>query len=324
VEEEIDNAEMEDFPDSDDSYYEDSDDCDVPKKKINNFSPEDMYTMINYHYGSVFNLFGLGGPGTYVFLGPTESGKTWCIKQMYAYATSKSVPKPQRVKLTDIIVVSATAKINDDYEWNPDIVKLEANNEVIKNLLAERIKECREACEALGKPMTYCETWGLQNPIMIISDDTYGSIDMITPGNASGTLATMARHFGIYFIIACQYVKQCGPLFKDNARMWVCFSTNKKNHRLLVDWFHGVDDDAIHQIRKHNAIENNIVVYVTTWHFKQKFQVAPQRIILLPPVEDASEHLSKRKRKSMKESRYKKHDRSAISDSSSDSESDLD
>lgn len=266
---------------------------DDPGTKKDEPSAADVYAIAKEHYGSIFNLMGLGGPGTYCLLGPTESGKSFLIKQLYFYATSGWVPEDRRLKFSCIFVVSTTSTITEDFTWNSSIIHVEANDEALKEIIMVRKMEMMEECKKLGKPKSYAETWAEAHPILVICDDTYGTIDFTTNGNIAAGLATKARHYGIYFILAAQYMKQLGPVFRDNARMWVCMKTNMKDHREITDDHYGKHVPLAQVARKNNYTPHNMSVYVITWRMEKHFDVQAGKLLLLPPVPDISKDLIK-------------------------------
>lgn len=271
-----------------------------PKK----FSINDFYVMFKAHFGSVYNFYGICGPGTYCILGPTEQGKSWWIKQAYFYATSKLCPDKKRLSFNNIIVISTISKYNKDYTWNENITHMEPSNEIITALLDERKAEMIEACKILKKPISEAEEWACENPILIMADDTYGLIDFTTPGNSGSRLCTKARHYGIYFVLAAQYVHQLGPVFHDNARCWVCFSCSADNHKKIVDKHHGVEYKELkRKATTFNKKPYHPVVYITTWRFGLEFHATPNRVFALLPIPSLDYDIKKLEEQ---ESRYAK------------------
>lgn len=256
----------------------------TPKVEVKNYSLEQIYCIAKENYGSIYNLLGLGGPGTYVLLGATEAGKTFCTKQLYFYAVSPLAKKERRVNFTDCIIISSTAEINDEYSWNPNSAFLPTSNATIDEVLEMRIEEMKEACDKLGMPHTYAEEWAEEHPIFMSVDDWYGKIDFTTPGNSGSELATKARHYGIYLLVNIQYKHQAGPVFWDNARMFICFGVNSDGHKDLSQRYHGKNPELVKLCRNHNRTENNMVVYVRTWRFKRYFGVRSGRVMLLYPI----------------------------------------
>lgn len=248
---------------------------------------ENIYKITKAHYGSIYNLYGLGGPGTYCALGPTEAGKSHTIKELYFYATSPLCEDRYRINFDPIIALSSTAKINKEYDWDDNIIKLKPTNAAVNDLLKNRKLEMTEECEKLGWEKNRREEWACAHPTLWMMDDTYGLVDYSTPGNSCAALSTKARHYGIYFVIAAQYVKQLGPVFHDNARMWICYSCNADNHWELISRHHGKgkENKALKDIvTKHNRKAHHPVVYVTTWRFRREYGFDAKRILLLNPV----------------------------------------
>lgn len=260
------------------------------------------------YYGSPYNILGLGGPGTYCILGPTEAGKTFFTKQIYHYAISPSVKKEYRLHFEDIIILSATSKINEEYDWAPESTKKKPTNEAINEILAVRKMEMKEECEALGWPLNQREKWAEAHPIMIVMDDTYGMVDFTTPGNSCSKLATKARHYGIYFVLCAQYIKQLGPVFHDNARAWVCFSCNAENHKDIILKHHGKIPELLKIVTSHNRRANHIIIYFTTWRFRKAFGVTANRVLKMFPIPEIDKAVLSKGSDDEKESRYGEED----------------
>lgn len=250
-----------------------------------------LYTIIKYHYGSIYNLYGLCGPGTYVMLGPTEAGKSNFIKELYFYATSLACSEEYRLEFHAIFAISSTATINKEYDWGDDIkiIKIHPSNQVIDELLKKRKEEMFLQTEKYNLPKSEQETWACDNPILVMMDDTYGLVDFTTPGNSCSKLATKARHYGIYFVLAAQYVHQLGPVFHDNARAWICFSCNAENHKKIIDKHHGRHKELLKAASLHNRKQWCATIYITTWRFKNQFKEPANRVLLYFPIPPASE-----------------------------------
>ena len=250
-------------------------------------------------FGSEYNILGIGGCGTYVILGPTESGKTYLLEQLLAYAVCGSINVSNRIKFHDYIVISSTAHGTEDYKKVPlvgveEIQFIKPTEENFKTILTIREKEISDAVRRLGRPQSASEKWAMENPIAIITDDTYGDLNMTTPNNAVSALVTKARHLGIYLLICQQYVKQSGPLIKENARAIVCLSCNYNNHRYMMTNFFGYiqHKEELHEIVEYNKIPMNVVVYYLKWKLcemlgnKLSNRLPAMKVILLNPIKN--------------------------------------
>lgn len=283
--------------------------------RSDNFSVEEIYCMMKAHYGSIYNLFGLCGPGTYVCLGPTEAGKSFFIKQLYYYATSPLCTKEFQVNFETILALSSTAKMNDEYDWNPNILKIKPSNDAVNMILAERKKEIREECEKAGIPKSQGEVWAAAHPMLIYMDDTYGMVNFSVPGNSGGKLATKARHYGIWYVNAVQYVHQVGPLFHDNARTWICFSCNANSHKEIIERHHGKSKELLKVVTSFNRKEHHPVIYITTWRFRKHFGVNANRVLLMYPIKSIEKDI---KHFEEIESHYKQFEQGDNDDSEND------
>lgn len=250
-------------------------------------------------YGSEYNILGIGGCGTYILLGPTESGKTFLAEQLLAYAVCGSLKKSSRIKFHDYIVISSTARGTEDFRKVPlvgvdEIQIIEPTEQNFADILAIRKKEICSSVQELGLPETAEEQWAMDNPIVIVTDDTYGDLNMTTQNNPVAALVTKARHFGIYLIFCLQYVKQCGPIIKENARAVICLNSNYNNHHYMISNFFGylVHKEELHAAVKFNTLPMHLVIYYLKWNLykcqgtKKLFKLAAMRMFLLSPIKD--------------------------------------
>ena len=254
-----------------------------------------IYHILKLEFGSIYNILGYGGCGTYLLLGPTESGKTFIVEQLVAHATCGSVKKKRRVKFGDVILLSATSKDSKDFKQMPtgsetELVELEPTEENFANVLKQRQQEIDDAINEEGLDDSLKEEWAQKHPILVIFDDTYGKIDMTNPNNQVSSLATLARHKGIYLVLCIQYIKQCGPPIKDNARAVICLSTFYKDHRFMISNIYGYleNKDLLRELVNHNKLPHSIIVYMNNWVLRDNDgnKVPARRVLKLHPIKD--------------------------------------
>lgn len=262
------------------------------KKKIT----ADLYRyryIFRTKYGSEDNVIGIGGCGTYVVLGPSESGKTFLVEQLLAHATCGTIKKEYRIKFYDYILISNSAENSKDFKGIPlgdcDLVIRKPTEQNFKEIIQLREQEIVEGAEAAGLAREETEKWAMARPIVLIVDDSYGALNMTTPGNQVAKLATQARHLGIYMILILQYIKQAGPLIKDNARAIITLSSGYKDHKhIIFDYFGYIQNKLeLSAAIKHNTYKNNFVVYYLNWGVKDgNMHMPAKKIFLHQPIKD--------------------------------------
>ena len=157
-------------------------------------------------------------PGTFLTIAKSKSGKT----HMFRYVLYKLISKSY---IKDVIVVSQTARCNDDY---PFIDK----KFILDNLDETNIKYLKRVLHARKKYRE--ETSKLPPGLAIVLDDIIcaeGSRDKLL-----SALATRARHLNVWFFYATQYPKGIDPVVRNNAKVIMLFQiTNWENERFYYD-----------------------------------------------------------------------------------------
>lgn len=253
----------------------------------------DWRYIMRTEFGSEYNFLGIGGCGTYVCLGPTESGKSFLVEQLLAYCTCGGVKRQNRIKFWDYILISTTAQNSHDFKKVPLGEKswliVPPSEATFSQVIKIRENEIIECAAKAGFRESEREEWAMNNPIVIICDDTYSKINMTQPYNQVASLATKARHLGIYLILCCQYLKQVGPLIKDNSRAIICLSSGYKDHRTIIfDYFGYIQHkDELDFVVSFNKEPNNIIVYYLNWKIRKNGKrVAARKIFAYNPIPD--------------------------------------
>lgn len=256
-------------------------------KQNHEFTDSEILDIIEKNFGSLHNILQLaGGPGTYLILGPTESGKTVSIgamaREAQVWALQKLI-KLKPVTPSSVIIISDTNELTDDFAWCKSVsVTFPMDNASLSFITEEREKEMR-----LGSNMssqTPAE-WAQANPLFIAIDDFYGKIEAAQPNNPVNILCTKARHYGIYLFVLAQGYNQCGPVIKDNARAILCFRLSAHHHQDIYTKKYGHTTKAvIKNLTKHNSKLYYPVVYYRTWELsKEEYGGITPRFILLSP-----------------------------------------
>ena len=135
-------------------------------------------------------------PANILFCGMTNSGKTYCFRQLYTLYWKK------QIKLT--YVISTTAEYSGDYKT---IVK---DRYILSDMsLANgKIAEIRRFCESQRKK-------GKNYPVMLVIDDCLGVINFNTPEFAN--LFAISRHINLTIVLMMQNLtKFMQPALRNN------------------------------------------------------------------------------------------------------------
>lgn len=283
---------------------------------------EEVMDMIESTFGSLHNLLPLcGGSGTYLFLGPTESGKTSAIGSLYREAQSQPhVYNYRPIVFSTFIIISDTDEITDDLAWcRTRSAHFPLTDESITDITETRKLECIRATKKenqlrKGKnlPNVSAKEWANNHPICIILDDIYGKVDLQKRSSPVTALTTKARNYGIYLFVLAQGFNQAPPTIKQNARAIITFRLNAENHTELYKKRYGKPTASIiESLAKHNEQLYKPVVYIRTWVLSdEKYGSASPRVLLLPrftplfnkpkvPCMDSPRPLGERYRESM-------------------------
>ena len=157
-------------------------------------------------------------------LGKRRSGKTWAIRDI----VYNHFHKQRKYKF--VILVSPTARLNEDYAFIPDDFKFEEFSETLLMSLMKRQadllkKDKKSAIDTL-----------------LILDDVVNLADKSQAGILS-SLLVKSRHYRISIILSLQYMKarEFPPASRDNLDYIFVFpQNNKENIRNIVDqWLGG-------------------------------------------------------------------------------------
>lgn len=211
-------------------------------------------------------LMSAGGPGTYVFLGPTGCGKNFLLEhQLRALFAAK------QHSITNALYFSSTGQFNESYDFlknvlPPTKVKLIKKYSHLLKMLEDRTQRITQAAETLP---TKWKAWREQTQKLVIMDDFAGSINLSSPTNPLLTKISTMRHLGVWLILLIQYKACIGPGMYINSKLVFTFDTSRKSFETLRD-ASGCNVDA-----EKNAImdwptkqEHNFVIWFFTWENK--------------------------------------------------------
>ena len=200
----------------------------------------------------MFDLTKFAAPGTYLTIAKTGSGKTHVFKFILYNLIKQGYVK-------DVIVVSSTARANNDYEFIEKRFVLtdleETNLKYLTNVIAYRAK--------------YREETGTLPPGMaLILDDI--SFMSGYRNDFLSALATKARHYNIFFFYSTQNVKALTPAIRENARVVMLF--NVSNWQYL---------DALYEIAPYGTGKKDLMNFMRDnihgYHFLSYFASSKEK-----------------------------------------------
>ena len=255
----------------------------------------DILGMLTDHFGSPHNLLQIcGGSGTYLLLGPTESGKTESLGALYREAQEYSregVIDIPPVVASSFVIMSDTDEMTEQLSWCASrSTRFDVNDRNLEMIIEERKKEIQKGAEDYNKanpdaPQVTGKEWGNDHPQFIIVDDFYGKMDASRPHNIINQLTTKARNFGVYLFLLAQGFNQCSPLIKKNARAIIAFRLEAQDHyEILKNRYGRVKKEIEAACTNHNLKKWRPVVYIRTWELSDdKFGNITPYPLLLPP-----------------------------------------
>ena len=268
---------------------------DTMEEEMEEVDDEDVLAIIDECFGSSHNLLQLcGGAGTYLILGPTESGKTSCIGALYKegqmWSEEKIIKKPP-IHASCFVIFSETDDLTNQLSWCKErAVKYKPTENNLKLVVEERAKEMKLGAERHNKDTKKTITpkeWAEMHPMFIIIDDYYGEIDSARHMNAMNALTTKARNYGIYQFILAQGFRQASTTIKKNARCILTFRLEADSHEEILKTRYGKQPkELVSQIVRHNQQLYKPVAYIRTWELSQKeYGNITPRPLLLPPFQ---------------------------------------
>lgn len=253
--------------------------------KAVDYSTEEVVYIIKNLFGSVQNILQYCGCGTYLLCGPTNSGKTFCIRALVSLAQCLSKQyelKP--IRFTSLILCSSTDEISGDFAWaKPYLRKINQSDKILKDFMVIRKTEIANGSKRLGiEPSEYSTRF----PMILIIDDFVGSLSGSTANSPIATLASKARHLGLYVFLLVQSIKQVGPGVRKNARAIIGFRLELSAIQDTLKEFYGVINnyEQARNILDHVSVTYRPVIFVLNWLLNApEYNNITRRILLTPP-----------------------------------------
>jgi hypothetical protein len=256
------------------------------------FSTEQVLKILKTLFGSVQNVLQYCGEGTYLLAGPTNAGKTFSIESMVhlsqLYAQSYEL-KP--VRFTSLIIFSSTDEITDDFKWAQGHVrKIAQSDKKILEFLEIRKKELIKGATRWNiTPKEYAKRY----PMLICIDDFVGMLNGTGANSPLATLASKARHLGLYVFLLTQSIKQVGPGVRKNARAIIGFRLELSAIQDILKEFYGIVNNytQAQALLEHMSVTYTPTIFVLNWLLNSpEYNNITRRILSTPPFPSGFDH----------------------------------
>lgn len=199
---------MAQFCEDDDGFY--SSGSEYSDSPYSDSSESDPDCKPNESIASIFD-----SPGTYLFTGPTGSGKTYFLRRcMKSLNTLKN--------FAAIIVFSSSARINTDYDFLPqDCVFGDDLEKRFRDLLLERENETEEYLNSHGRSLE-----GLP-PVAVILDDPVGKMNVNNRDGIFSEYSTKIRKLNVWLFIQQQRWNTASSIIRENTESNILFNESR-------------------------------------------------------------------------------------------------
>lgn len=166
-------------------------------------------------------IFPICGRGTYVIVGPTQSGKnSWLEYQIREGA--------QWLNLSNVLIFSTTGKLNSDWDFLQPVtgatVTHSSTFSTINGVLATMTNRLIKWKEQ-GRPV---ELWLHRHRTLFIVNDYFGMGCLSAPSNPFNTLASKVRHLGGILVVFTQHSSSLNPGLYTNSAAVVSFDASTR------------------------------------------------------------------------------------------------
>lgn len=160
-----------------------------------------------------------GEPGTYIFSGPTDSGKTFLVRAI-------AMALVQKKNMFGVYVFSTSANLNNDYNWLPPGMVFNNNSTIEKDL--EQWFKKRKNEQIMAQ-----KDGGVAKPCVLIVDDptgTFANLQNVNGKDVSpiSTWATKIRKTNTYMMLQCQRWNTFSTIVRDNCHAFVLIAPKQE------------------------------------------------------------------------------------------------
>lgn len=257
------------------------------------YTTEQVLKILKSLFGSAQNVLQYCGQGTYLLAGPTNTGKTFCIESMVhlaqLYSDSYAL-KP--IKYTSVIIFSSTEDITDDFKWaKGHIRKIAQTDRKILEFIDIRKKELiRGAAKWKITPKEYAQAF----PMLLVVDDFVGEINGTGANSPLATLASKARHLGLYVFLLTQSIKQVGPGVRKNARAIIGFRLELSAIQDILKEFYGIVNNysQAQALLDHMSTQYTPTIFVLNWILNSpEYNNIPRKVLSTCPFPSGFNHV---------------------------------
>jgi len=256
------------------------------------YSTEQVLKMLKMLFGSAQNVLQYCGVGTYLLAGPTNTGKTFSIESMVHLAQLFSESYAlQPIKFTSIIIFSSTDEISDDFKWaKGHIRKVSQTDKKILEFIEIRKKELIKGADKWRiTPKEYARAF----PMLLVIDDFVGEINGTGANSPLATLASKARHLGLYVFLLTQSIKQVGPGVRKNARAIIGFRLELSAIQDILKEFYGIVNNytQAQQLLEHMSIQYTPTIFILNWILNSpEYGNIPRKVLSTCPFPSGFNH----------------------------------
>lgn len=227
---------------------------------------EEIVSLLNSLFGSSQNVYQYCGPGTYYIVGPTNTGKTFCIRSMLCLAQIfSSQYELNDLRFTCLVLLSSTNDVSDDFSWaGSNLVCAKQSEQSLARVISLRQKEMEKYSKIAG--MTQKE-WAASHPMMVVVDDFAGSLQAHSDRSSLVQLVLVARHYGIYLNVLAQTLKLVGPSIRKNVRAIIGFALERSAIEEILKEFYCErnNDREIAKLHRHMELRHHPAIFALNW-----------------------------------------------------------
>ena len=172
------------------------------------------------------SLFSICGPGTYHFLGKTDSGKNYLFAQQLEHAVKKD-----KITFRNIVIFSSTGAFTDDWDFLKNYALTVKHTFNINDIV--RIKEkCEKYLTIVKNKGGSLKHWKEKMATLIVFNDFAAEVNLSKQLNIVNALTAKNRHYGFYCCIMNQIKTTVNPGIYSNS---CCIFNLEKNKTQVTE-----------------------------------------------------------------------------------------